>query len=89
MKISKKQIIQLAVVSIFIGLLSINTLFSGAAERMVFVSNAMVAALKYTLQNLTGFLEIFIYPVSIFCILGFVVVYVPMLFLSFRDGRQS
>lgn len=89
MKISKKQIIQLAVVSIFIGLLSINTLFSGAAERMVFVSNAMVAALKYTLQNLTGFLEIFIYPASIFCILGFVVVYVPMLFLSFRNGRQS
>jgi hypothetical protein len=89
MKISKNQIIQLSVVSIFIGLLSINTLFSGAAERMVFVSNAMVAALKYTLQNLNGVLDIFIYPASIFCILGLVVVYVPMLFLSFRNGRQS
>lgn len=89
MKITKNQVIQLSVVSIFIGLLSINALFNGAAERMVLISNAMVAALKYTLQNLTGFLDVFIYPASIFCILGFVVVYVPMLFLSFRNGRHS
>lgn len=89
MKITKNQVMQLSVVSIFIGLLSINTLFNGAAERMGLVSNAMVDALKYTLQNLTGFLDVFIYPASIFCILGFVVVFVPMLFLSFRNGRHS
>lgn len=89
MKISKIQILQLSVLSVFVALLTINALFDGATERMVFVSNAMVAALKYTLQNLTGFLDILIYPASIFCILGLVVVYVPMLFLSFRNGRQS
>lgn len=89
MKITKSRVIQLSVVSIFIGLLSINALFNGAAERMGLISNAMVAALKYTLHNLAGFLDIFIYPASIFCILGLVVVYVPMLFLSFRNGRQS
>lgn len=89
MKISKKQILQLSVVSLFVALLSINALFEGATERMVFVSSAMVAAFKYTLQNLTGFLDILIYPASIFCVLGLVMVYVPMLFLSFRDGRQS
>lgn len=89
MKITKSQVMQLSVVSIFIGLLSINTLFNGAAGRMGLVSNAIVDALKYTLQNLTGFLDVFLYPASIFCILGFVVVYVPMLFLSFRNGRHS
>lgn len=56
---------------------------------MGLISNAMVAALKYTLQYLTGFLDVFIYPASIFCILGLVVVYVPMLFLRFRNGRHS
>jgi hypothetical protein len=89
MKITKTQVMQLSVVSIFIGFISINSIFNGAAERMGLVSNAMVAALKYTLQNLTSFLDVFIYPASIFCILGFVVVYVPMLFLSFRNGRHS
>lgn len=89
MKISKKQILELSVVSVFVALLSINALFNGAAERMGLISNAMVAALKYTLQYLTGFLDVFIYPASIFCILGLVVVYVPMLFLRFRNGRHS
>jgi len=89
MKISKKQILQLSILSVFVALLTTNALFDGATERMVFVSSAMVAAFKYTLQNLTGFLDILIYPASIFCILGLVVVYVPMLFLSFRNGRQS
>lgn len=89
MKISKIQIFQFSALSVFVALLSINTLFDGAAERMGFVSKAMVAALKYTLQSLNGFLDVFIYPASIFCILGLVVVYVPMLFLSFRSGRQS
>lgn len=89
MKISKIQILQLSVLSVFVALLTINALFDGATERMVFVSNAMVSALKYTLQNLTRFLDILIYPASIFCILALVVVYVPMLFLSFRNGRQS
>lgn len=89
MKISKKQILQLSVLSVFVALLSINALFDGAAERMGLISNAMVAALKYTLQYLAGFLDVFIYSASIFCILGLVVVYVPMLFLRFRNGRHS
>ena len=89
MKISKSQILQLSVVSIFVALLSINALFEGATERMVFVSNAMVASLKFALHGLNEFLNLFIYPASIFCILGLVVVYVPMLFLSFRSGRHS
>lgn len=89
MKISKKQILQLSILSVFVALLSINALFDGAAERIGFVSSAMVAALKYTLQSLNEFLDVFIYPASIFCIIGLVVVYVPMLFLSFRNGRQS
>lgn len=89
MKISKKQILQLSVVSLFVALLSINALFEGATERMVFESSAMVASLKFTLHGLNEFLNLFIYPASIFCILGLVVVYAPMLFLSFRNGRQS
>ena len=89
MKISKKQILQLSVVSLFVALLSINALFEGATERMVFVSSAMVASIKFALHGLNEFLNILIYPASIFCILGLVVVYVPMLFLSFRDGRHS
>lgn len=89
MKISKKQILQLSILSVFVALLSINALFDGAVERIGFVSSTMVAALKYTLQSLNGFLDVFIYPASIFCVLGFVVVYVPMFFLSFRNGRQS
>lgn len=89
MKISKKQILQLSVVSLFVALISINALFEGATERMVFVSSAMVASLKFALHGLNEFLNLFIYPVSIFCILGLVLVYVPMLFLSFRNGRQS
>lgn len=89
MKISKKQILQLSVVSLFVALISINALFEGATERMVFVSSAMVASLKFALHGLNEFLNLFIYAASIFCILGLVLVYVPMLFLSFRNGRQS
>ena len=89
MKISKIQILQLSVVSLFVALLSINALFEGATERMVFVSSAMVASIKFALHGLNEFLNILIYPASIFCILGLVVVYVPMFFLSFRNGRHS
>lgn len=89
MKISKKQILQLSILSVFVALLTTNALFDGATERMVFISNAIVAAFKYTLQNLAGFLDLLIYPASIFCVLGFVVVYVPMLFSTIRDDRHS
>ncbi|AFJ55444.1 hypothetical protein PflA506_1467 [Pseudomonas fluorescens A506] len=88
-KISKNQIIQLSVVSILIGMLSFNSLFGGATERIVAILNYLFATLKFAFHGFDEFLNLFIYPASIFCILGLIVVYAPMLFLSFRNGRQS
>lgn len=88
MKISKNQIIQLSVVSIFIGLLSLNALFDGATERMIIVQNAVVETLKFMMHYVSAALEI-IAPLARFFFLGLVMVYVLMLFLSFRSGRHS
>jgi hypothetical protein len=64
-------------------------LFGGATERIVAVLNALVATLKFALYGFDEFLNLFIYLSSIFGILGLVVVYAPMLFLSFGNGRHS
>lgn len=65
MKISKKQILQLSVLSFFVALFTINVFFDGATERMIILQNAIIEALKFMMYYFSAALE-FITPVFVF-----------------------
>lgn len=77
MKISKIQILQLSVLSVFVALLTIKALFDGTTERMIILQNTSIEALKFMMHYFSAAIE-FITPVFVFLVVAVICLFMSL-----------